>query len=258
MRKLRILSLFKFLVGKKYILFFLLSPIYTSAQIALYAEEEIENDISIQGLVASDEEAIISGELSSRIEYIVDELDQFKEGEVLVRLDCKLFEAEKNIVKSNLDIAKIQHKKNVELYSRRAVGKNDLDISAAEYLKAQSEFEITEINTQRCIINAPFNGIVTEISANSFEFVQKHQQLMKLVNLDKLIVKFLLPARYIKAISLDKEINIIIEELDIPFRGSVKSIDKLIDPVSQTIKVHAYIINPAKEIVPGMTASILL
>lgn len=244
------MNMFKFMSVKKYIFFVLIGPLSTSAQIA--------NITSIQGLVASDEEAIISGELASRIEYIADELSEFEMGETLVQLDCQLFEAEKNIVKSNLEIAKIQHKKNVELYSRRAVGKNDLDISAAEYLKAQSEFKITDINTQRCIIHAPFSGIVSEISANSFEFVQKHQQLMKVVNLEKLIVKFLLPANYLGAISLESEINLLIEELNTPFKGKIKSIDKLIDPVSQTIKVHAYILNPTNKIVPGMTASVLL
>jgi len=226
------------------------------AQISVFAEQDAGN--IIQGLVTSSEEAIISGEIASRVDFIVEELSEFTENSTLVKLNCKLFEAEKNIVKSNLEIARIQHKKNTELYARRALGKNDIDISEAEYVKAQSEYEITLINTQRCIISAPFNGIVSEVSANKFEYVQKHQQLLKVVNLGKLIVKFLLPSYLLDNISVGDEIDLNIEELNANFKGTIKSIDKLIDPVSQTIKVNALISNATKNLLPGMTAVVLL
>ena len=113
----------------------------------------------IQGLVTPKHEATISGELAARILFIAPELSTFLKNDSLINLECKLYEAERDIVESNLSIAEIEYKKNRELLSRRAIGENEAAISKAEFEKAQSEYRITKINTNRCEIKAPFNGV---------------------------------------------------------------------------------------------------
>ena len=208
----------------------------------------------IQGLVTPKYEAIISGELAARILFIAPELSTFLKNDPLINLECELYEAERDIVQSNLSIAEIEYKKNRELLSRRAIGGNMVAISKAEFEKAQSEYRITKINTNRCEIKAPFNGAVSEVLTNQHEFVQKHQALLKIINLEEFLVQFLIPNESVMNYQPNQRLDIYIEELDESFLGNVQFIDQVIDPSSQTIKVIAVFNEHNPLIAPGMTA----
>ena len=210
----------------------------------------------INGLVTPKYEAIISGELAARILFIAPELSIFLKNDSLLSLECKLYEAERDIVKSNLSIAEIEYNKNRELLSRRAIGENEALISKAEFEKAQSEYRITKINTNRCEIKAPFNGVVSEVLANQYEFVQKHQALLKIINLEEFLVQFLIPNESAMNYQPTQKLDIYIEELKESFLGKVQFIDQVIDPSSQTIKVIAVFNEHNPLITPGMTAII--
>ena len=208
----------------------------------------------IQGLVTPKHEATISGELAARILFIAPELSTFLKKDSLINFECKLYEAERDIVESNLSIAEIEYKKNRELLSRRAIGENEVAISKAEFEKAQSEYRITKINTDRCEIKAPFNGSVSEVLVNQYEFVQKHQALLKIINLEEFLVQFLIPNESAMNYQPNQKLDIYIEELKESFLGKVQFIDQAIDPSSQTIKVIAVFNEHNPLITPGMTA----
>ena len=67
---------------------------------------------------------------------------------------------------------------------------------------------------------------VSEVLANQYEFVQKHQALLKIINLEEFLVQFLIPNESAMNYQPTQKLDIYIEELKESFLGKVQFIDQ--------------------------------
>ena len=69
-----------------------------------YANESKES----RALVVASQEAIISSELAARVaEVLIEETESFKKGDLLINFDCRLYEAQEDVVAANMNSALI-------------------------------------------------------------------------------------------------------------------------------------------------------
>ncbi len=145
----------------------------------------------------------LAAEISARVETIPVRVgDRVNKGELLAELDCRHHQSRLQATKAGLQridaqlqFASAQLKRAEDLKSKRSISDEILDQRRSELLGARADrlsqaalIRQTEIDVQRCSINAPFDAVVTERLAQVGELASPGSPLLKLIQLDELEV----------------------------------------------------------------------
>ena len=139
--------------------------------------------------------ATLSSEIAARIEVIAARVgDRFKKGDVLVSFDCAL----PNAQLTHAQAALTEAARTLEIDRRAAAQKTttplELDIPAAEVLKAKSDLAAAETLVSKCSIAAPFAGVTVEQKMRPFEYATPGQPVIEVVDDRALEVEMTVPA----------------------------------------------------------------
>ena len=224
----------------------------------LYSTQGYSQDRESRALVVASQEAVLSSELAARIENIaVKEMQRFKKGDLLIKFDCSLYEAQKDVVSANANSALIKLKSDEQMLQMRSIGKYELELSISEYEKAKSELLIAELNVERCQINAPFDGAVEEVVVNTYETIQPQVELMKIIQTDILELEMVVSSEWISWLKIGHPIKVYIDEIQKEFNASISGIGANVDAVSQTIQLKGTITDTSPALLPGMSGRVV-
>tara|TARA_B100000902_G_scaffold172065_1_gene166314 strand:- start:1320 stop:2057 length:738 start_codon:yes stop_codon:yes gene_type:complete len=224
----------------------------------LYSTQAYSQDRESRALVVASQEAVLSSELAARIENIaVKEMQRFKKGDLLIKFDCSLYEAQKDVVSANANSALIKLKSDEQMLQMRSIGKYELELSISEYEKAKSELLIAELNVERCQINAPFDGAVEEVVVNTYETIQPQVELMKIIQTDILELEMVVSSEWISWLKIGHPIKVYIDEIQKEFNASISGIGANVDAVSQTIQLKGTITDTSPALLPGMSGRVV-
>lgn len=116
-------------------------------------------DTQARGILVAVDQATLSNDLLGRIvEMPFKEGEAFKKGDVVVRFDCAIYQAQLNASQA----AEAELNQNQQLAQLKSVGKHAVALSAAHLAQAQAESQVYQIQVSRCRINAPFDGQVVK------------------------------------------------------------------------------------------------
>ena len=220
---------------------------------ALFANQTPE----ARALVESTNRTIISSEIGGKItSFTKRDGDYFKKGETLVKIDCSIYKAEKEKIKVKRDLAKIKLDKNLQLAKFNSVGKFDIQISKLELKEQNLALKIASINTNRCVIKAPYNGRIIQKIANRYQNIKPQEELLEIVSANSLEIKIVVPSNWLSWIKIGQEILVKVDELNIDIKSKILQINSVVDPKSQTINLRAKIKSDDK-IIAGMSATVL-
>jgi RND family efflux transporter, MFP subunit len=227
----------------------LLSGIFLS--ISVVAAEPV---LEARAVIKSLDRATLSGELVAKIIRIPKRMgEHFRKGENLLVLDCAVFEAQKEKVQAELDLAKSKVANARTLNKLHSIGAMDLAMAEAEARKSAAELHIAELNTDRCNIKAPYDGMVVNVMVNENEIVGQ-QHLMEIVGTKRLEAEIIVPAQTISWLKIGTNVVLKIDETGEEIRTKISYISPAIDPVSQTLQLRAEL-NSQTHIIPGMSAA---
>ena len=127
--------------------------------------------------------ATLSGEIAARIEAIAARVgERFRKGDVLVSFDCALPNAQLSHAQAALTVAA----RTLEISRRAAAQKTnaqlELDIPAAEMLKAKSDVAAAETLVSKCAIAAPFAGVTVDQKMHPFEYATPGQPIIAVLD----------------------------------------------------------------------------
>jgi RND family efflux transporter MFP subunit len=164
--------------------------------------------------------------LDAEISSIIDNIsvlpgDKVKKGDVLIELNCddshfKLLDltALKSVTQSNLSLKKYQLSRSTKLYKTKNISELNLknDQTEVEILKAnlnsiQAKIQLAQKNISRCLIKAPFSGVILDRFVNQAEMVSIGQQLIKITDPLKSEVLVQLPIGLVDEFSIQKLIQ---------------------------------------------------
>ena len=130
----------------------------------------VEEDIKeARTLVTATEKVSISSEIAARVEKINFLMgDAFNKGDILISFDCKLYNAQLEVIKADHKSAQVQLKNDKELLDMRSIGELQYQLSESALKKAEAELTIAKLNVERCNIVAPYNGRVMDVYTNVF------------------------------------------------------------------------------------------
>ena len=155
-------------------------------------------EFSAPAEVISKQDAFLSAQISAQIEKIHAQVgDQVAAGDTLVELDCALYQAQLNTQRAalgeidvQLSLASDQYTRAKRLNEAGNLGEEGLQQRATELEALQArrvvqeqQVKVAQISVDRCVVTAPFAGVVTERAAQLGALAAPGSPLMRLVQL---------------------------------------------------------------------------
>jgi len=203
--------------------------------------------------------ATLAAELGARIKRLpVKEGGRFAQDDVLVELDCSVQEAQKIKAQAELDGASHTLRANEQMRALKSVGALEVSLAKSARDRAATELKSLQAQLEKCIIKAPFAGVMGDRRVQQFEYIQAGQPVLEIFDDSMFEVEFLTPSRWISWLKPGLNFELEIDELKIKIPVTIARVGARIDPVSQSLKVTGQIKNPSRDLKPGMSGQALL
>jgi len=253
-----------------------------------------KGDISVPlvatGTIFPEYESKIGPKISGTIEIVyVDEGDKVQKGQILVQLDQKnlliavrqgqaavkvaeaqLKEAEvkvENLKKEKERLANLL-KKNVisqqkydDIDTAYSMAVNGMEVIRAQILSSRENLAMAEQKLSDTVIISPFSGLIVKRFINQGEFVSTMppSPLFLMMNIDKVKTEIGLPEIHIARIHLGNPVDVTVDTYPgIIFKGTVSTINPMVDPVSRAFTIKVEIPNKDHRLKPGMFARVTI
>ncbi|MFT4552297.1 MAG: membrane fusion protein (multidrug efflux system) [Chlamydiales bacterium] len=198
----------------------------------------------------------LSAEVNSKIKEISREMgDAFNSGDILVRLEDKIFRAIHKKTKFLLQRAQEQLTAKRELFDDNVASLFELKNAQAELAVAEADLETAMKELESCTITAPYSGHIDNILINQHETIQVGQPIVKIVNDKTLLGKLLVPSYFFDKVKLGQALTIRLKENDQDISAVITHIGAVIDPSSSMFKIFAEIDNRDGNLRAGMTGT---
>jgi len=242
---------------------------YTSA-----TQYPVRKSVRLPGTVESRIVSVIASEsegLVVALEFL--EGDHVAKGRPLVRLrttyhEMRLREAQGRLqeARARLELAESQLERKKKLQRDEIISQEELDdayseFSAWEGRRAQSLAEIEQLEwiLERCVIRAPFDGVVVKKRTDLGQWLQLGGDVAEMIALDSLDVHVEVPESYYYEIAVGAEASVTLEALPgFEVRGKVRGIIPQAAPQARTFPIKIAIPNPDQAIGAGMLARVSL
>jgi RND family efflux transporter MFP subunit len=196
----------------------------------------------------------LSSEMAGRIDKIATRVgDHFRQGDVLIVFDCALPRAQVAKAQAVLTQGERTYEINRRLVALKSMGQLELDVSAAEVLKAKADLAAAESVASKCSIAAPFSGVTVEQKAREFQYTTPGQALLDILDDRALEVELIAPSHWLSWLKPGTAFQVKIDETDKTYPARVTRLGGRVDPVSQSIKVIGEITGDAPDLRAGMS-----
>ncbi|MCK9336959.1 MAG: efflux RND transporter periplasmic adaptor subunit [Arcobacteraceae bacterium] len=221
-----------------------------------YCVLQADNELTARAIIKSQEQTVLSTQIAGEVVFLPkSEGEKFKKGELLAKIDCKIYEAQKAKVEIETNIAKLQMEKNKELEAYQSISKFDVLISEQEYQKRKQELNIANINVSRCQIHAPYEGYISQRYVSPYKNVEVNEKLFEIVPMYSFEAYIVVPSSSLNWIKENTNITLTIDELAQNIEAKIKFVSSVVDPTSQTVIIRAKITSKNNNIMPGMSAT---
>jgi len=135
----------------------------------------------------------VSGQI---INLPVVEGQRVRKGQLIAAIDPRDISLQYAADKAAYETAAAQVERNERLLSRQAISLQ-YEISAANYQKAKSAYELSTNNMRDTKLLAPFDGSIEKRLVENYQRVNSGEGIVRLVNTQKLRIKFTVPDDYL-------------------------------------------------------------
>lgn len=217
------------------------------------AKAQAAGDRPVRVVVQALMQATLSAEIAARIRQLpFRDGESFKKGDTLVAFDCDIFEAQRDKVDAELKAAKAKLDNDQQLVRTRSIGALEVVLSEVALQRATAEFRMAKINTDRCVITAPWSGRVIHRKVQEQEVAKLHQEVLSIVSTEALEVLAVVPAQWTRFLKVGQAFEVRIDETGSRHAAQVVAVGSQVDAVSRTITLRGRIASDPR-LLPGMT-----
>jgi RND family efflux transporter MFP subunit len=203
------------------------------------------HEIEVQGSIETDRDVLLNAESGGLVQSVlVKEGQRVKKGQVLVQIDNQVISSSIDELKTAIEFAEFNYKKQKELFDQGlgtefqlVQAKNNLD-----NLKSR----LLSLNTQRgkFSITAPFDGVVDHIYARVGAVAGPQSPVLRLVDNGEIRIVADLSERLYSRIKLGMPVAIHVPSLnDTIITANISNIGNYIHPTNRTFRVQAALKN---------------
>lgn len=178
-------------------------------------------------------------------------------GDVLVKLDTAVLEAQLAAAASRADLARISAERTRALYASNTSAKADLDAAEAQLKQTQAEVESIKASIDQKIVRAPFAGRLGVRLVNLGQFIDRGNALVSLQALDPIYINFTVPQQRVSELALGMVVRVTSDALPGEvIEGRITAVNPEVDSVSRNVRVQATLANANEKLRPGMFANV--
>lgn len=225
-------------------------------EVAKAATRALQEDLAAVGTIRANETVVLRPEIAGRISRIgFTEGQAVQKGAVLVELDASVARAEFAQARAQLDLAKANYERTVELAGKNFVSPSARDQAASTLQVQEATLELARARLARYTIVAPFDGVVGLRNVSVGDFVKDGAELVTVDDAYTVKVDFRLPERYAPAVRSGQAIEFTVEALPgRTFKATVYALDAQVDANGRSILVRARADNRGQQLRGGMFA----
>lgn len=191
------------------------------------------------------------------IEILAEEGQAVKEGELLLRLSEDARQAHVKEAEALVAQRRIEYNAAAKLAKSGYRSETELQAAAAALQAAQAQLEAAKIELANTALLAPFDGTIERHLMEIGDYADRGQAVMRLVQLDPLIVAIDINERGLRAVTLGGKADIAFADGKTA-EGEISFISSEADPNTRTYRVELSIANPGNRLSAGMSASVSL
>ncbi len=238
---------------------FLALALSCQAAEALRAHSDNDASEDIHAQLVPTRYTTLSSDTGGHIEHLsVREGDRFRQGQVLVALDCALQHAqvgEARAILAGAQKANAVNRRMVELHSG---GVLEAELAAAEAAKDAARLQSALVLQSKCTIAAPYQGRVVEQKVREHQYVQPGQAMLDILDDTALEVEFIAPSRWLAWVRPGMEFRLRVDETGKSYPAKVTIIGAKVDAVSHSVKITGAIGGEQSDLVAGMSGRVLI
>lgn len=220
---------------------------------AMLREPEKKPDV-VRVLIAAESESVLAAQMAGRIVAINARLgERIKEGQIILRFDCEEQHARLNMARAEFDGAQKVHEAKAKLQALQSASLLEVSQAAAEVAKFKAQIQLIQAQIRLCSIHAPFTGRVTKLRVKPFESVVVGQQLVDVVNDERLKVQLNIPSLWLAQVKVNDRFAVRIEETGKTYEARLRRINGKVDAVSQSIEIEGELLGRPDDLLPGMS-----
>ncbi len=215
------------------------------------------------GSVEADREVDLAFEVGGRlIEFPVRRGMLVQEGDVLGRLDPTTFENQLRNVEAELELARSSLARMERALAVNAVSQEEFARAQAAVQKAEAQLAIHEKALADTVLEARFDGRISETFVNTFDNVNPGRPVLKLQDTKRLALAVSVPETYVHWAQPDflehAPFVVTFDSLpDVEYPATVREYATVADPVTRTFRVRLQFEHDHDFLLlPGMTGTV--
>jgi membrane fusion protein, multidrug efflux system len=225
-----------------------------AAKLVSTAETVPSPEYNVRVLLIPRIETILSAETSARIEDVtVGVGDRFSKGDLLVKLNCLIYQAELQKAQAMQKEAEKIYEVNKRLGKLGSISELESTVTVTRLEQAKAESAIKEYLVSKCSIHAPFSGGVIRRIAAPYQYITPGQPVLEIIDTQNIDVQMHIPSQWLTRVQLASSFSIVVDEVGRKYDGVVTALGVRIDPVSQTLEVRGNIKGENPELLAGMS-----
>ena len=246
-------SLWKFAIASLPVFWAADAPAQDDAAPVTVAEVETTRmapRVPAAGTVFSRNQTQITAGIAGRLEWVAEPGDLLEAGQAVARFDCEMLELQRERQVAEADRAAINHQAQSREVERHQALRDSSVISAIERERtianrdlAASEMRIaritireTETRLRRCVVTAPFSGVVTERLQRAGEDVERSTVIAAMTDTQNLEVRASVPIRYLPRMRAGELVEVSLNAITL--EGRIRKIVPAANSQSQTFEVR--------------------
>ena len=218
------------------------------------------NSIEAVGTAVANEQVVVAAPVTERIVRLnFDDGAFVQRGQVLAVLQQAEQTAQLREVQARQREAQQQLQRVEALKNRGFATRADYDSRVAAAAAARAQAQQMQAQIGERVIRAPFSGWVSLRNISAGAVVNQGTEIATISDISTIKLDFTVPETMLASLRTGLPIEARSAAYgDRIFRGTIATIDPVLDPVSRAIRVRALIRNPDRALRPGMAMTVIV
>ncbi|MGD2055943.1 MAG: efflux RND transporter periplasmic adaptor subunit [Gammaproteobacteria bacterium] len=214
--------------------------------------------LSAIGSLVANQGILVTNEVAGKVSEIRFESgERVAAGELLLRLDDSVDQAELEGIMAERHLAELQFRRRKELVEKKSISRSDYDEAQLRLENATAQLATRRALIDKKRITAPFAGWLGIRRVDLGDYLAPGSAIVPLESLQPIFVDYTLPERFLARITPGQRVEVEVQAWPGEvFEGRISAIDPGIDPGTRNVKIRATLQNPEEKLRPGMFAEV--
>lgn len=222
-------------------------------------QQTFVDSLSVKGSIEANEQIEIRSQVAGLITAIYfQEGGTVKKGQALLQIDPTEINAQLAQARTQEELAAENARRAKLLFEKEAISQEELQTAEAQLKSLQAQTRLTEAQSAKTTIRAPFSGRVGLRTVSVGGYLTPETVVANLVNINPVKVTFSVSEQYANRIKVNTRLGFTVAGDDRKYVAKVYAIEPGLDATTRTLQLRALADNPDGLLRPGAFANIQL